>query len=434
MIVKITRFLVLLTVGAVLLSGCATQETAPSTTEVFSEPVYEWGSVTGETLTIWGDRDELNRSYLQRGFQRYEELTGNTLELVPLTKQEIDQKVPEVFNTEDAERPDLLLSYGGANIVNLNPDESFYDFTDAIWIDDLSDTSLNQMIVNGKVMGLPCGEASTSGILYNKSVFQKYGITVPTTQAEFMDACQKLLDQGITPLYLPYAEITMLLYQFPMDSFLQDTATLDALNNGTLSYAQIPEMRSIVQWYKTMADRGFFGESYEQNNWDGMDPALKDGQYAMMLGWDTWLYTNYTGDPSNIGLMPAFVGTPEEGCFEGPNTCMLLVNKRGEKVDAALDFISFMADPYNYNVAIKDVYTAPIFNNQVGSIATPQYLESERLINQKFYDSTAWLRVQGFSQIDAQYIQNYMQGTCTLDQCLQDMDAARIARAAGAPL
>lgn len=415
-----------------LAGGCSKSSNSNNNdTPVFAEPQYEWGKIVGRTITVWGDRDDLARNYVVKAFSRYEEMTGNVIETVALTKQDIDQTVPFAFHTEGAERPDLLLSYGGANIMNLNPAENFYDFTNAQWIDDLTDVALTQSIVNGKVMGLPWGEASISGFLYQKEIFKKYKISMPKTQAEFMEVCQKLLAKGVTPVYLPYAEITMLLYQFPMDSLVQDTKVLEALNNGELTYAKMPEMHTIVQWYKDMADRGYFGENYQLNDWNGMDNAMKNGKYAMMPCWDTWLYTNFTGDPSSIGLMPAFMGVPKNGCFEGPNVSLMLVNKKSENMDVALDLITFLADPYNYNVAYEGIYTAPVFNNQIGSVTTPQYVEAERLIDKYFYNSTAWLRIKGFSQIDASFIQKCMQNELTQKECLQAMDEARIKRAEG---
>lgn len=425
---KQRRMVALLASAVVLLSGCTGQASSPVQVQP-EEPLYRWGDLSGETITIWGDSSDLGRPYMTRAFERYQQITGNTIVTRPLSKTDLDELVPRVFASDSEEKPDILLSYGGTNVENLSPDKNFYDFTNAPWVDDLTDTALNQAIFNGKVIGLPHGEASISGTLYNKNIFKTRGLAIPKTQEEFLQLCEALLQSGVTPLYLPYAEITMLLYQFPMDSILEDRDILNGLNDGSLSYADIPEMKQMVEWYKTMADRGYFGTDYQQNNWDGMGAAMKSGKYAMMLCWDTWLYTDYTGNPAEIGIMPAFMGVPDTGSFEGANIILCLANKNSPQLAASLDLITFMADPSNYNQHFAGIYTAPVFNRQKNNITTPQYMEAERLIDKLFYNSTAWSRVRGFSQIDAVYIQDYMQGNCTAEECLQAMNSTRLRRA-----
>lgn len=422
----------LLSALGLILSGCAFEAKPQESVQGFEEsPFYSWGTVSGRTITVWGRSEDLNRSYILRGFQRYEELTGNTVSAQGFTSDRLEQEVYDALQTK-RDGPDVLLSFGGVNIDSFDPEKNFYDFSDARWVDDLTDTSINQAVYHGKVIGLPYWEVSISGTLYNKTIFKELGISVPQNQEEFMQACRILLENGITPLYLPCGSPTMMLYQFPMDAVMEKGDTLDSLNSGRTRYSDIPEMRDIIEWYRTMAQDGFLGERYMENDWDGMSPALSSGEYAMMLCWDTWLYTDFQGDPAQFGLMPAFVGYPEEGTFEGPNLSLLMVNKNGSQVDAALDLITFMADPYNYNEAFEEIYTAPVFKHQVNSISTPQYAEASRWIEENYRDSTAWLRVQGFSQSDSSCILKYMSGTdgYTAEMCLEEMDRLRLSRLA----
>lgn len=406
--------------------GCGRSREAAVGPAVIKEPVYQWGNVSGRTISVWGRESDLSRSYITRAFERYEELTGNTVNVVSYSPEQMEQAVIHELGRRDSEL-DVLLYFGGANLDAFNPDVNFYDFSQAQWVDDLTDVSINQAIYHGKVIGLPHWEASVSGTLYNKKLFYKLGITPPRTQEEFQEACRILKQNGITPLYLPCASPTMLLYQFPMDAAIDRHGVMEALNDGDTGYQDIGEMYRIVEWYRTMARKGYLGDNYLENSWDGMSNALESNEYAMMLCWDTWLYTDFQGNASDFGLMPAFMGVPDQGTFEGPNLSLLLVNKNSAQVDTSLDLISFMADPYNYNAAFEGIYTAPVFRQQMASISTPQYVEASGWIEENYRNSVAWLNIKGFSQSDAACILRYMVSGdgYTARQCLTDMEKLR---------
>lgn len=434
MCVRVRCALFLWVVSLCILGCGAHVERAAAPRQAFDVPQYEWGKAAPQTLRVWMREHDSERLYMQRAFDRFEAQTKHRLHIVTFSDAKFEDAVARAF-AGNGERPDVLVSYGGTNVEAFDPDANFYDFTRAAWVDDLTATSINQTIYHGKVIGLPHWEASISGTLYNKKLFARYGIAPPRTQSAFLSACETLQRHGVVPVYLPYREPTMMLYQFPMDAAVGDARMLEALNAGRLRYADLPAMRSIVQWYHSMAAQGYFGARYVDNDWAGMDEALASERYAMMLCWDTWLYTNFSGNAADFGLMPAFMGVPEEGTFEGPNLALTIVNKKSPRLDAAIDLVTFMADPYNYNAAFAGIYTAPVFKNQVASISTPQYVEAEAWIDRNYRDSTAWLRIRGFAQQDAYCIQKYMQKMpgYTLENCLAEMDALRERRAFGAP-
>ena len=59
--------------------GCGRSREAAVGPTVIKEPVYQWGNVSGRTISVWGRESDLSRSYITRAFERYEELTGNTV-------------------------------------------------------------------------------------------------------------------------------------------------------------------------------------------------------------------------------------------------------------------------------------------------------------------------------------------------------------------
>ncbi|MCD8162186.1 MAG: hypothetical protein LUE09_01740 [Synergistaceae bacterium] len=80
---------------------------------------------------------------------------------------------------------------------------------------------------------------------------------------EFLRVCDILLESGVTTFYLAGGSPSILHYQFPLDTVVKDESLIRRLNDGTLGYPDLPQMRMIVEWYRLMAERGYLGGNYE---------------------------------------------------------------------------------------------------------------------------------------------------------------------------
>lgn len=385
---------------------------------------------SGVTLTLYGNAGDAARPYMQKIFKLYEDKTGNKIDVQGLDASNFENVSLTKFRTGDI--PDILMHFGGYSLDAYNPAENFVDFTDAEWVDDIADTSLPQTMRDGVVYGLPFWESSVSGCFYNKAIFEEQGLEVPTTQAEFDETCQKLVDAGIQPIYLAAADSWPLLYQFGMDPIFKDSELLKKINSNQTTYSDIPEMEDMLNWYKTSAEKGYFGKDYSTDTFDYSSEVLGTGEAAMIFCWDSWFYTDYDSESydytkDDFGLMPVFMGTAEEGTYEGGNNSLLLVNKNSDRVEAAIDFVNFCARPENYNQAFEGVATTPTFKGMTTNVVSTQYEGAEESILKHGNPSIANPEIIGFSQTDGgKCIQELLVGNIDAKQCLKLMDEERI--------
>ncbi len=383
----------------------------------------------GVTITLYGNASDAAKPYMQRIFKLYEEESGNKLDIQGLDSNNFESVCLTKFRTGDI--PDVLMHFGGYGLEAYNPSENFVDFTDAEWVSDIADTSVGQTMIKGRVYGLPFWESSVSGCFYNKKIFEEQNLDVPTTQAEFDAVCQKLLDAGIQPIYMPAGDAWPLLPQFGMDPIFLNEDNLNKLNANELTYAEIPEMRSMLEWYKSYADKGYFGKNFATDTWDYNSEVIGTGEAAMIFCWDTWFGTDYDNESyeykkDDFGVFPMFMGTIDVGTYEGGNNSLLLVNKNSENVDVAIDFVTFCSKPENYNKAFEGIPTTPTFKGMTTNILSSQYKGAEESINKVGNPSTANNKIIGYSGEYSKYIQELMLGQIDVDECLKLMDETRI--------
>ena len=377
-----------------------------------------------DALTIMGNSSNLQNPYVQRIFDLYREKTGNELNIVSVDNEGYNDTVLSSVDGEDA--PDIVMLFNNNLMAELGGTDQFVDLSDQPWVEDLEDGSrAYSSDADGAILGLPFWESSVSGTYYNKRMLEELGLQPATTQAEFDELCAALASIGYTPIALGN-EGCYSYYQFGLDPVVaDDPEVLEKLNSGELTYSDIPEVVAMVNWMKAAHDNGWFGDTTDIP-YEGLGEAMGNGEAAMLFAWDTWFDTDFKeGEYSkeDFGLMPVFIGTANEGTYEGGNLNMFAVNNASDRQDEALEFLEFCATPENYNEAFDGIATGSVFKGQTTNVESPMVQEVADDLAKKERVSTAEPKIKGY---DARAINEAMHrlyaGEITVDQCLQLMD------------
>ncbi len=385
-----------------------------------------------DSLTLMGKESDLDKSYIQKILRLYEDSTGRELRLISIEDAEYETRAAELF--EKGQAPDIFLHFNNADLNRFSVEDNFLRLNDQPWVDGLTDGARAYcQDAAGNLLGLPFWENSVSGCYYNKTLLDNLGLRPATTQEEFDQLCQVLTQLDLTPICWP-ADGCSWMFQFGLDPlFADDPALLDALNSGAADYAQIPGVTDMVRWIRDAAESGWFGGSYLRTGWSDIGPALASGGAVMTFIWDSWFYTDFRPDVYSVddfALMPVFMNTQESGTYEGGNLNMMMVNKNSARLEEALDFLAFCADPENYNAAFAGISTVPCFKEQTTSIQSPMVLEASASVQAHERVSTAASRIVGYSADDMAVIVNrLLRGEIGLEECVAQMDASRRADA-----
>ena len=104
------------------------------------------------------------------------------------------------------EMNDIFFYNSGSLLQALHPTDTLVDISKEPYIANIQDVFLPTVSQNGQVFGVPIGTIMGGGVLYNKKVFEKYGISVPKTWAEFEANNDKLKAAGMPPVLQTYGD------------------------------------------------------------------------------------------------------------------------------------------------------------------------------------------------------------------------------------
>lgn len=246
---------------------------------------------------------------------------------------------PDIFqgalDTMDIAQGGYLMDLAGqAFLQNIN-DEALHDssFTDA----------------DGHTWAMPI-DGSCEGIFYNKDIFAKYNLTVPTTISEFKELLDTLQKNGVTPFALgfkdswtikPIALVAASPAIYGVDSTWNSEKTA-----GTTSFAGTPAWSTTFDLLKLVYDNGNTKTAFD-TDYNGACAMIANGEAAMMVQ-GLWALEPIKSVNSNVNLgimaMPVSENSADTKLFQFPDFGLSISAKTEHPQECEL-FLEFLTRP-----------------------------------------------------------------------------------------
>ena len=263
------------------------------------------------------------------------------------TFDQIQQTAQMVLNSDSA--PDVMeINKGNATAGLYAKQGLLTDLTDVAtqrgWDKILSPSiqTTSRYNENGIMGSGPLYGVTTYGefvmVYYNKDMFAKYGIDVPTSFDEFEAAAQKFVDAGVTPLTLGGLDkwpVTQNFYELALykadRSFINDYQ----LFQGDVDFHG-PEFTYAAQTLSDQMQKGFYSSSATGTSYDDANAAFVQGKFPMDLT-GSWMFGSFLTGITNFqwGL---FV-MPGKTLNTGSGGNLWVVPASAKNKDLAYDFI-----------------------------------------------------------------------------------------------
>lgn len=274
---------------------------------------------------------------------------------------------------------DVFASFPGAQFESLQEAGIFEDLSGEEFISNFDENLISVGQKDGTQYALPYQLVFNMPV-YNKGMFEELGLEVPKSWTEFQELCDTLLENGITPIAFPGADIGP--NQF-MNSMVMNNAPDEEVFAKLLSGE---EKLTNEWWVKTLEDfqlleqKGYIQENALGTNQDAAMAMVANGEAAMLATGSYHMASLLDLNPDlQLDLLAPITVEESEAVYEGINTAtfMLAVNSNSEKKEQAKKFIEYLSQP---EVASK-------YANETGqhlTITDVKY-ESEALKNTAYW-------------------------------------------------
>ena len=266
--------------------GKATKKpsTAPNTTKTAEATVVPTKS--NKTITFMASQDWIQDAELKLA-EKFTEETGIKVEYQIVPSDQYTNLLTTKLNT--GECTDIFAAQSGSFDIasQYNVEKNAVDLSGESWAGNVDELAAAECKVGGKLYGQPIQDVSAVwAVAYNKPLFAKLGLSIPTDYNSFMDVCQKIKDSGVTPIYEAVSDGWHHVLWFPETCVaveVKEPGTAEKLNNNQATFAENAMMKIILEQIQNMVDKGYWGDNYMSNEYANAPKKVAAGEYAMTI-------------------------------------------------------------------------------------------------------------------------------------------------------
>lgn len=267
-------------------SSAAAEPGSAATSEVQSSEAAAQ-DFSGKTLSIMVSQGWMDNRY-DATISRFEDTYGCTVDLQTVPADQYTDLLHSKLDTGTC--TDIFWIQSNPFAIEsmlVEPEKYCMDFSDASWKDVIPEARLSSCTYDGKLVGLQIWHNSPEYVmLYNKTLFDELGVTAPKTYDELLKVCETISGKGIVPWFIPGADG----WQHPL-AFFQiggvyeqaEPGLYEKLNTNKATFAENPLMLKVLEQYKELSDKGYFGEDWIGSDSSNMANDFADRKIAMAM-------------------------------------------------------------------------------------------------------------------------------------------------------
>ena len=365
------KFTVCLLIGAMvasMLTGCGSNGGSSDSSDSKADS-------SSETMTIMmngSDSDAFMEGYrkIVDGFNESNEY-GVKVEIQNITNADYKTKLTTMMASDS--EPDIIFTWplgylenfvNGDKIVSL---QKYLD-EDEDWKNSFNGGILEPLTYDGEVYAIPTQQC-TAIMYYNKAIFDKYGLEVPTTYDEYVQICDTLKENGVTPVALAStADDAWLVSQYiqQLSDGIKGEDIFNSIKDGTGKWND-EGMVEAGKLFQEEVNKGYFEDGFTGVSREEAQLQFANGQTAMYFN-GCWEISNLdkkenAAEAENIScfLMPA-VNEEYAGVEVGSVDASYAITKNCKNVDAAVALLKYMTNEESTSLLLYDYGRIPSTN------------------------------------------------------------------------
>jgi len=330
---------------------------APATAAPATKAPATQAPAGGRVLKVWyyeGADSAMGQSWADAQKDFLASHPGVTIDFQLKTFDQIQQTAQMVLNSTDA--PDVLEINKGNSTAGLYATQGLLtdltaEATKRGW-DKLLPSSIQTTCRYDPKTGImgsgPLWGVTTYGefvmVYYNKDMFAKQGIAVPTTYDEFTAAADKFVAAGITPIALGGADkwpVTQNFYELALYKADRNFVNAYELFQGNLDFHG-PEFTYAATELQNQVKKGYYGKNATGTSYNDANAAFIQGTYPMDLT-GSWMFGTFLTSIKNFNW-GIFV-MPGKKLNTGSGGNLWVVPAGAQNKDLAYDFIDLTMKP-----------------------------------------------------------------------------------------